>query len=216
MTTNKYLYLSQVPNWRKILSNFWVAPFESGGLKWNSVEHMYQGYKINVADPQKAGLFSLNSGSELSRGGGEMARQNRKMVPLSPDQLRQWNGMIDGVMYTAMYAKFSQNPDMKQVLLLTQDAELWHGAPRIPKTRQYPLEQVRAQISIQEHNMVMISYNDAFTKMQAGEAVTLNLDPKLDVLAEGNRMIVLTGKDGQKYIFKAGYDTEKNQTSPPT
>ena len=35
---SKYTELAQVKNWRHILSNFWVAPFEVNGVQWNTVE----------------------------------------------------------------------------------------------------------------------------------------------------------------------------------
>lgn len=111
---NKYLELSQIPNWRQMLSNFWIAPFTIDGVSFNTVEHMFQGYKINIANPQLGFMFSLNSGSDLSKGPGEAAQKNRKAAILSPEQLRQWENMKDQVMYVALYSNFSQHPDLKK------------------------------------------------------------------------------------------------------
>lgn len=147
----KYIELSKINsignNWRQMLSNFWVAPFEVEGIRWNTIEHMFQGYKINIANSELGYLFSLNSNSSLSKSPGEEAQKNRKLVLLSSEQLEEWEDIKDDIMYYGLLAKFTQNPELKEVLLLTQDAELWHGAPRVAPSRQYLLESVRSELS---------------------------------------------------------------------
>ena len=39
----KYADLAGMTGWRKVLSNFYMAPFALDGYGWNSVEHYYQG-----------------------------------------------------------------------------------------------------------------------------------------------------------------------------
>jgi len=218
LNPNKYIELSRIPNWRKMLSNFWVAPFEINGVRWNTVEHMYQGYKINTANPQLAFLFSLNSGSPISKGDGDMARKNRKIAILTPEQSRQWENMKDDVLYAALYAKFSQNPNLKRLLFLTQDAELWHGAPRIPKSRQYLLEKVRAQLFAEENKVTTLSFEDAVSKLRNGDIIRFSIDLIFQPLAginTPNVMITLIGKDNSIYIARARYDQATNQILPP-
>ena len=70
---SKYNELSQIRNWRQMLSNFWVSEFQVNGIRWNTVEHMFQGYKINLANTELGFQFSLNSNSSLSQGSGDMA-----------------------------------------------------------------------------------------------------------------------------------------------
>lgn len=141
-----YQKLSLIPNWRRMLSNFYVCPFEVEGFRWNTVEHMLHSYKISLGDAEKAYIFCLNSGSELSQGDGEVARNNRKLVILSNEQLKEWERIKDLVLHTALYAKFSQNEALKEALLSTGNAQLYHGAPRIPKLRQHVLERVRQDL----------------------------------------------------------------------
>lgn len=140
---NKYKELAAIANWRHMLSNFWVAPFEYNGLKWNSVEHCFQGSKINIASSKMGYQFALDSGSELSRGDGAEAQKKRKMVVLSPEQLTSWENLKKEVLHGVLEAKFRQHPELAQILFATNDAELWHGTPRTQKSRQWELERVR-------------------------------------------------------------------------
>ena len=141
-----YKELSQIIGWRKQLSNFWVEEFEVEGMRWNTVEHMFQSYKLNIGSPDIAFQLTLNSGSKLSQGTGLDARKQRKAVVLNHEQLKEWNIIKDDVLYAALSAKFSQHEYLNATLLLTGNAELWHGMPRVPRTRQHLLEIVREEI----------------------------------------------------------------------
>jgi ribA/ribD-fused uncharacterized protein len=143
---NNYTELNKIPDWRKMLSNFWISPFNLKGIMWNTVEHTFQAYKLNIVDGNVAFLLSLNSDSKESKCDGEIARSWRKKVFLNEEQLKQWNKMKDDVMFEALYAKFSSNPELKKVLLLTGNAELYHGTRGVPTTRQYILERIRDKL----------------------------------------------------------------------
>jgi ribA/ribD-fused uncharacterized protein len=142
-----YAELAQVPDWRKRLSNFWVADFTLDGLTYRTVEHAFQAAKIALVDAGKARSFTLESGSELARGGGLEARKQRKMVLLTPAQLAAWDAQKHRLMGAAMRAKFTQHPDLGRVLMATGEAELWHGTGRgQAPTRILDLEAVRADL----------------------------------------------------------------------
>ncbi len=54
-------YSSLPKNFRKILSNFWIAPFTLDGHRWNSVEHYYHAQKFMSTNPEWAiEIFSLD------------------------------------------------------------------------------------------------------------------------------------------------------------
>jgi predicted NAD-dependent protein-ADP-ribosyltransferase YbiA (DUF1768 family) len=139
-----YRELSSIKDWRRILSNFHVCNIVYKGLTYRTLEHAWQGLKIGIADPDKGYLFSLESGSTLSKGDGNEARKNRKMIVLSNTQLEVWYS--SNTEKELLLAKFSQDDMCKKVLLLTLESELWHSAPRTPKKRQFLLEEVRRSL----------------------------------------------------------------------
>ena len=135
--------LAGVKDWRRVLSNFHVAPFVYGGLTWNSIEYAFQGHKIMLADREKGFAFAMESGSELSRDTGAAAQKQRKMVKLSGSQLAQWNSTKMKIMEEAAAAMYSQNEKEMAVLKMTKNTELWHRGPRIKPVRFVHLERIR-------------------------------------------------------------------------
>ena len=77
---------------------------------------------------------------------GSAAQKLRKCIKLTPSELALWNGRKESVMARAQFAKFSQNPTLREILLATGNAELWHGAARQPAARMLSLERVRAAL----------------------------------------------------------------------
>ncbi|KAL4854657.1 hypothetical protein ACK3TF_004589 [Chlorella vulgaris] len=122
----RYASLARVDNWRRVLSNFHVCPFEFRGLTYNTIEHAFQAHKIALADPVKAKTFSVESGTELGLGDGTKAQRARKLVRLTQAELEEWDTMKDSLMAEAAVAKYKACQEARQVLKLTGDAELWH------------------------------------------------------------------------------------------
>lgn len=146
---SRYKELEQIINWRQKLSNFAIAPFKLNGKTWRTVEHYFQAQKLRLVDPELAETFTVESGTHLgTEGNGLDARNMRKAKILSKELLKVWDSQKDECMARAWEAKFSQNAEMKKVLLATGEAELCHSGPRIPFQRFVGLESIRSDLRL--------------------------------------------------------------------
>lgn len=127
--------LSSFDNWRRKLSNFWNEPFMLDGHTWQSVEHYYQGSKFKNNNREFYLKFSLDSRSELSAdpvlakaAGSKSGKLDHRTVvrpsriTIDPDFFN--HGRSEREMENAMFAKFSQNKNLKDLLLATRNAKL--------------------------------------------------------------------------------------------
>jgi predicted NAD-dependent protein-ADP-ribosyltransferase YbiA (DUF1768 family) len=136
-----YEELARIPQWRKKLSNFWEAEFKLDNHKWLSVEHYYQAAKFKRNNKDFYIQFSLDSpnssiaknvemakaaGGKSGKFKGELVRP--KNVVIDPDFFQMPSGAKfsrgEIEMEAAMKAKFSQHPELKQLLLATKKAKL--------------------------------------------------------------------------------------------
>jgi predicted NAD-dependent protein-ADP-ribosyltransferase YbiA (DUF1768 family) len=140
---NEYATLKKMKNWRQVLSNFHESAFEFQGKIYATIEHAFQAAKIGLVDAEKAKLFSLSSGSSLSRGGGIAARKARKMVILDSTTLAHWDSISSETMARIATAKYAACREAREVLLATAHAQLWHRAPRLRPERFRHLERIR-------------------------------------------------------------------------
>ena len=99
-------------------SNFSRHGFEVDGTLWQTVEHYFQAMKF-AGTPHEDAIQAATAPMDAKNMGNDRAR------PLRPD----WQAVKDDVMRRAVHAKFSQNPDIRAVLLGTGDEELIEDAP---------------------------------------------------------------------------------------
>ena len=118
----EYVELAAIKNWRRKLSNLWEQEFTIDNKRWLTVEHYYQASKYKLGNPEHYALFSLDSGSELSKN-PKLARVTGTNKKKAVDE-NFFNGRHETEMKTAMKAKFTQNDDLNKLLKNTKRAKL--------------------------------------------------------------------------------------------
>jgi ribA/ribD-fused uncharacterized protein len=94
-------------------SNFAAAPFTLHGRRWRTSEHYFQAQKF-AGTLREEEIRQVSSPAVAARMG--RSRKHR----MRPD----WEKVKDALMREAVLAKFSQNDDLRAVLLGTGDAVL--------------------------------------------------------------------------------------------
>ena len=106
--------------------------FTLDGHKWASVEHYYQGSKFKVEHQDFYLSFSLDSGSEIStdpakaKTAGGKSKSNKYNPYKFAVDADFFLKRVEREMNDAQTAKFTQNPDLKRLLVETKDAKLVH------------------------------------------------------------------------------------------
>lgn len=121
-------------------SNFYVRPIVVDGQKYKSTEHYFQAWKFlpgTMAVVEDDGIpVDVHEHVRNQPSPRQAADEGRrKDLPLRADwdQPDPENPKIlvkDGVMVKALYAKFTQHPDLTVLLLSTGDAQIIEDSPK--------------------------------------------------------------------------------------
>tara|TARA_B100001758_G_scaffold247874_1_gene267971 strand:- start:9082 stop:10878 length:1797 start_codon:yes stop_codon:yes gene_type:complete len=120
--------LVQDKSWREKLCDNYIKPdgrFKLGDKEWSSVNHYVTSQELKQRDPAKSDKLSITSGSILSK----------KTIP--------YMDLDNNDRYSAVFAKFSQNPLLKDLLMQTGDANLYMYVTGKPPVRLLSHEKVR-------------------------------------------------------------------------
>lgn len=98
----------------RFLSNFWECPVTLDGFRYRSAEHAYQAAKATTRNQALLVAAAFTPGEAKRRG---------RSVTVRPD----WEQVKDAIMLQIVRAKFSQNQDLKEQLLATDDLPLEEG-----------------------------------------------------------------------------------------
>lgn len=98
----------------RFLSNFWMCDLVFEGITYKSSEHCFMAQKTFDEELQLKIRMQPTAAKAKIEG---------KKVPLRAD----WEEVKVEAMYNAVYAKFSQNPDLKHRLLATGNRYLEEG-----------------------------------------------------------------------------------------
>jgi hypothetical protein len=94
-------------------SNFSRHPIKLAGKTWSTSEHYFQAQKF-VGTQYEEEVRKIKKPSEAAKMGRD------RSLPLRKD----WESVKDNVMRDAVYAKFTQNEDLKEFLLSTGNDKL--------------------------------------------------------------------------------------------
>ena len=153
----EFAELASMVGWRKVLSNFYMAPFKLDNRTWNSVEHYYHANKFKKGHPEFYQLFTVESDSDISKdpafakaAGGKTGKYKKmnykrpKDIVIDEDFFS--SGRAQQAMEAGQRAKYTQNDIAKQVLLATKNAKLQHHVRGSPPIIFYDTMKIREEL----------------------------------------------------------------------
>lgn len=136
--------LHNIKHWRRKLDDTWEEPFTLDDHGWLSVEHYYQASKFKRTNPELYMSFSIDSGSDLSNNVSEAKKVGGKYeTKADPDF---YDERYKQEHQKALRAKFSQHPELKELLSYTKNAKITKYIKGSPHETQDNLMIVRKEL----------------------------------------------------------------------
>ena len=150
--SNYVNFLNLNDNWRKKLSNEHSALFNLDGKNWNSIDHYLYGVRYKNNNPDFYEMFSLDSGSPISKNHGLAKESSEKKITDLRDRniivdSDYFNGRDKKELMNALNSKFTQNKHLLDLLLKTNKAKLQIYVPRSSPIVFHELMKLRHDLS---------------------------------------------------------------------
>lgn len=151
----EYRQLNKVTDWRRMLDDQYESPFKLDSLEWKTIEHYYQASKFFKKNLEFYKQFSLTMKTDISedvemaRGAGSASgkfkgvQKRPTKISIDPDF---YGDREKEIRRTALMAKFSNNEELRRVLLNTKKAQLKHYVKGEKPVLDVPLMEVRKEI----------------------------------------------------------------------
>ncbi len=114
----KYIRFWTPKGFNGFMSNFFEAPFVVDGVLYPTNEHFFQSQKFAGTKAEKY-ILALPTAAETAKEG------KRRDLPLRKD----WEEVKEEIMLIGLRAKFSQNEEIREKLLDTEEAVLIENSP---------------------------------------------------------------------------------------
>jgi predicted NAD-dependent protein-ADP-ribosyltransferase YbiA (DUF1768 family) len=135
-------------DWRKKIDDTWPAPFTIDSKRWGTVKHYCLAAQFKRGFPDFYAEFSLDTDNKISKNleaailaASDGGSSNRKIDD-------DYETRAEAERKTALVAKFTQNLDLKKVLIATKPARLDHFIRRNKSEVDELLMSVRNELSI--------------------------------------------------------------------
>ena len=120
---NDYNELNKIKDWRKMLSNFYVAEFTYNGKTYYTAEHAFQAKKIEIVDAAKANLINgyplrIDNNRKLLDNVSSIAWNN---LPL--DTMEVWTKQVEVVSLEQVKAAFQKYLAMYRMKIVVLGAK---------------------------------------------------------------------------------------------
>jgi hypothetical protein len=135
----KFNNLNSIKDWRRKLDDEWQIPITIDTNRWNSVQHYFLGSQFKKGFPDYYLNFSIDSNSEISNDVKKATDEYNKVIKTKKSALQEGTIIPDPDFFMirenptneierlkALTSKFTQNLELKRMLIETKDSKLLH------------------------------------------------------------------------------------------